>query len=242
MKRTGVAAALIAVGLVGCSATAPPDGSAEPGSSVAPPTASESTAAGPATDLLSALARVDVRDIGYQPGYDRDCGPDDGCVFGPSWSDDTDAELGRDGCDTRNNMLALSMTGVEFKPGTNDCKVVAGVFDDPYTGAQLTITSSSEMGQIQIDHLYPLSTAWHAGAWQWPLEDRMTFAQDPDELIATIASANQSKGAKTPGEWLPPDPNYHCTYLLRYLQVAEKYDLPITIADEAAVRNAAPRC
>ena len=51
------------------------------------------------------------------PGYDRDCGPGDGCVFGTEWSDDTDAPQGHNGCDTRNDVLAASLTTCSSSPG-----------------------------------------------------------------------------------------------------------------------------
>ncbi len=47
---------------------------------------------------------AEVRVITERPrpgGYERGCGHGQGCVFGPSWTDDYDGPGGHDGCDTR---------------------------------------------------------------------------------------------------------------------------------------------
>jgi hypothetical protein len=51
-------------------------------------------------------------------GYTRD-------EFGPAWAD-TD----RNGCDTRNDILARDMTNETFKQGTNNCVVMTGTLAD----------------------------------------------------------------------------------------------------------------
>lgn len=49
---------------------------------------------------------------------------------------------------TRNDVLATQMIDIEFKPGTRDCKVAAGILHDPYTGSTI-----DDLGKIQIDHV-----------------------------------------------------------------------------------------
>lgn len=51
------------------------------------------------TGTTAGLRTVPVRNS--VPGYDRDCGPGHGCVFGPAWSDDVDVAGGHQGCDKR---------------------------------------------------------------------------------------------------------------------------------------------
>ncbi len=53
---------------------------------------------------------------------------------------------------TRNDVLGRQLVDVEFKPGTGDCKVVAGTLHDPYTGTDIAF-STSNPSAIQIDHV-----------------------------------------------------------------------------------------
>lgn len=187
-----------------------------------PPPAATSAAL---TDLLSQVTVID--DIPEVDGYERGCGKGQGCVFGPAWNDPLD----HSGCDSRNRLLRNSLQGIEYKPGTRDCKVIAGHLDpDPYTGKTI------DLKQIAIDHIVPLHAAWNAGAAQWDPQQRRIFANDMTELIAVSSSANSSKGDSTLSQWLPPIGK--CPYVIRYLTVSAKYHLPITVKDRAAALNA----
>lgn len=181
-----------------------------------------------ARELLAVVRVVDERpDV---PGYDRDCGPGDGCVFGTEWSDDTDAPLSHNGCDTRNDVLARTLADVTFSERSPACDVVSGTLVDPYT--EVTMDYATEGSQIHVDHVFPLAAAWDLGAATWTAERRASFANDPDlELLAVNGSANMSKGDSTPASWLPPNTAYRCAYVTAYLEVAHAYELAITAAD-----------
>lgn len=165
-------------------------------------------------------------------GYERGCGMNktarakEGCVFGPAWNDPGD----HSGCDTRSRLLAASLKGVEFKPGTHECKPVAGVLDpDPYTGQVV------DLKHVEVDHIYPLRRSWDAGAWKWTSVQRQSFANDLAELIAVSDRANRAKSDAGLDEWLP---RYRpCDYIQRYVSVAVKYRLPITTAERSAAAN-----
>ncbi|MGU3434879.1 HNH endonuclease family protein [Actinomycetes bacterium M1A6_2h] len=190
--------------------------------------------------LLGGVSTVDSRPD--QPGYERSCKVGDGCVFGPAWTDDYDGPGGHDGCGTRDNVLQVALTNIEFKPGSNNCVVVAGTLADPYTGTSITFTKQNA-GDVQIDHVYPLSAAWDMGASLWPIERRIQFANDVTyELMAVDGEENQSKSDKTPADWMPPNEAYHCFYAGRYLTVAAQYGLPITVADRATLTDVAEGC
>lgn len=165
-----------------------------------------------------------VKDIPAIAGYQRGCKKGEACSFGPAWND----PASHSGCDTRNTILAAQLHDVSFKPGTHNCKVIAGWVTDPYTGQRITLQ------QVQIDHIYPLHRAYSAGAAQWPLARRQQFANDPRNLLAVSAHANESKGDAGPEKWLPPNPGERCPYVVGYLSVAVAYGLPISAADKAA--------
>lgn len=71
----------------------------------------------------------------------------------------------------------------------------------PFTGD--TITRSR---RVDIDHLVPLKEAYLSGADTWSPEKKEAYANylgNPNHLVAVSASANRSKGAKDPSEWMP---------------------------------------
>jgi hypothetical protein len=157
-------------------------------------------------------------------------------LFGPRWAD-----VDRNGCDTRNDILSRDLIDVVYKPGTNDCVVLTGILHDPLTGETVTFTRTSEGYQpVQIDHIIPLAVAWSSGADSWTAEQREHFANDPANLQAT--TANQSKGDSTPSKWLPAGDAAACTYSTRYLEVAVDYALEISAADRSALDRALTRC
>ncbi|WP_280340056.1 HNH endonuclease family protein [Nocardia neocaledoniensis] len=191
-------------------------------------------------EVTALLERVRVVASRPRPGgYERGCKAGQGCVFGPAWSDDTDAPGGHDGCDTRNNVLAAQLREVVRR---GRCVVVEGVLADPYTGTEITFRKS-DGGRVQIDHVYPLAAAWDMGAAEWTPRQRARFANDLSvNLLATGATTNQSKGDDTPADWLPPSRPNHCFYAAKYLTAALDYDLPITAADNAALHEVARGC
>lgn len=170
-------------------------------------------------DALSRLATVPHRpDV---DGYAR-------AAFGKSWAD-----VDRNGCDTRNDMLAASLEGPVWKPGS-DCVVIAGMLHDPYTGSSIAFVKK-EASKVQVDHLVPLSFAWDVGASRWPVTKRLRFANDPINLIVVSGKTNQAKGDLSPGEWMPVNRGFACTYVRRVALVAFRYELPLTADDVSSM-------
>lgn len=194
-------------------------------------------------DVIAGLRVVDA--LPDVDGYDRGCGTEkktgkrEACVFGPAWTDDSAAPSAHNGCDTRNDVLGAQLTDVTFKPGTRDCKVVSGTLADPYTGAVIDFTSGRDTSAaVQIDHVFPLSRAWDAGAASWPLDRRTAFANDTAlNLLAVDGPANNSKSDSGLDTWLPPNTAFGCDYATRYLTVADTYELAVTTGDVAAART-----
>jgi hypothetical protein len=163
-------------------------------------------------------------------GYVRDCDNGAACVFGQPWAD-TDG----DGCDQRSQVLARDLTGVTRKPGR--CSVQSGTLDDPYTGSRVTSVS-----KIQIDHVVPLAEMWRSGAATWAPAQRLTAANDLRNLVAVSGKVNQSKGDKTPDEWMPPNAGYACSYGRIYVTVKAAYGLSVAPAERSALENALTTC
>jgi hypothetical protein len=186
-----------------------------------------------ATDLAAGRAALDALPVkGRAPttGYDRS-------AFGQAWAD-----VDRNGCDTRNDVLARDLTGTTFKPGTNGCVVLAGTLDDPYSGEVRQFVRGEGSAAVQIDHVVALSDAWQTGAQQWTPETREAFANEPANLIAVDGPLNQEKGAGDAATWLPPNTGYRCVYALRQVRVKAAYGLWVTAAERDAMRRQLDRC
>lgn len=203
-----------------------------------------SSAANSAVENLLAEVRV-VDALPDIDGYDRGCGTDkktgarEGCVFGPAWTDDSTAPSSHNGCDTRNDVLGAQLVDVTYKPGTRDCKVLSGTLHDPYTGAVIDFTSGRDTSaEVQVDHVFPLSRAWNAGAASWPIDRRTAFANDTAlNLLAVDGPANNAKSDSGLDTWLPPNAAFGCDYATRYLTVADAYELAVTTGDVEAART-----
>jgi hypothetical protein len=141
---------------------------------------------------VAALAGLRVAQKTSLDGYERDCGEGDGCVFGPAWAD-----VDRNGCGQRNDVLHRDLTGVEVREGTQGCVVVAGVLDDPYTGRTVPF-EKAHAAEVPIDHVVPLAAAWVQGAAEWAPDQREAFANDLTNLIATTRAETPRRATRPP--------------------------------------------
>ncbi len=184
----------------------------------------------------AALVALPVEEKTALDGYQRDCGEGDGCVFGPAWAD-----VDRNGCDQRNDVLRRDLTEIEVREGTHGCVVVAGVLDDPYSGVTVTFVKA-DAAQVPIDHVVPLAAAWVQGAAEWTTQERTVFANDPLNLIATTREQNSVKGDSTADEWIPPDPAYGCSYATVVITVKDKYGLSVSPAEAGTLEDLLATC
>ncbi len=206
-----------------------PTSSPEPPPAPEPPTTDQIIAQAQPSTALALLATLEVKGRAPKTGYDRD-------LFGQAWAD-TD----RNGCDTRNDMLARDLTQETFKAGTRDCVVLTGQLADPYTGQMLTFTKA-DASAIQIDHVVALSDAWQKGAQQWDAGKRLAFANDPLNLLAVDGPTNASKSDGDAATWLPPNKGYRCAMVARQTAVKAKYALWITAAERDAIARVLSTC
>lgn len=114
----------------------------------------------------------------------------------------------------------------------DNCSVVSGKWEDPYTGG--TFTNPSD---LDIDHMVPLENAHLSGGWNWTGEHQMDYANsldDPDHLLAVKDSENQSKGGKGPDEYLPPNTGSHCDYVASWIRIKRDWGLKMTVNEAEA--------
>lgn len=204
---------------VGAFQTPPPESA-----SIASPT--REATAGSALELLATLP---VKGRAPRTGYDRD-------LFGQRWAD-----VDRNGCDTRNDILARDLDPETFRPGTRECVVMTGVLQDPYTGKSLRFAKAMARA-IQIDHVVALSDAWQKGAQAWSPDKRLSFANDPLNLLAVDGPTNARKSDGDAATWLPPNRAYRCRMVARQVAVKSVYGLWVTSAERDAMARVLMTC
>ncbi|WP_354253823.1 HNH endonuclease family protein [Arthrobacter sp. UYEF21] len=177
------------------------------------------------------LETIPVKGRAPKTGYARD-------EFGPAWAD-----VDRNGCDTRNDILARDLQGETFKPGTQNCVVATGMLADKYTATTINfVRGNTTSSAVQIDHLVALSDAWQKGAQQLSPEQRKQLANDPLNLMAADGPTNGAKGDKDAATWLPPNKAFRCEYVVRQTAVKAKYHLWATQAEHDAIAGILTAC
>lgn len=193
----------------------------------APPVAAEPQP--PVSDTLAKLDTLAIKGRAPKTGYSRD-------QFGDAWTDNVTVPLGRNGCDTRNDILRRDLIDVVLKPGSNGCAVLSGILNDPYTGTTVEFERGPNTSAlVQIDHIVALSDAWQTGAQQLDPFARNNFANDPLNLQTTIGWVNQEKGDGDAATWLPPNKSYRCPFVTRIVDIKSAYNLWVTQAEHDAI-------
>ena len=146
----------------------------------------------------------------------------------------------RNGCDARNDILRRDLVNVILKANTNECKVISGVLNDPYSGTSISFTLGKS--EVDIDHVVALSHAWQVGAFQWSDAKRLEFANDPVNLLAVSARLNRQKGDGDAATWLPPARSYRCEYVSKQVVVKVKYGLWVTAPEKARIQKVLESC
>lgn len=156
--------------------------------------------------------------------------------FGAAWAD-----VDHNGCDTRNDILRRDLTSVTYRSGT--CVILSGVLHDPYGGSVINFRRGAATSPaVQIDHVVALSDAWQKGAFAWTFTKRLSFANDPLELLAVDGPINSQKSDSDAASWLPPMKTYRCQFVARQIAVKSKYGVWITSAERDAFGRVLAKC
>ena len=183
------------------------------------------------TSVETLLESLAVKGRAPKTGYAR-------AQFGQTWAD-----VNRNGCDTRNDILQRDLTNLSFRAGTRECVVESGKLIDPYSGITINFIKGVKSSmEVQIDHVVALSNAWQTGEFKLTIEKRTQFANDPDNLLAVQGRLNSQKGDGDAATWLPPLKSYRCTYVTKQIAVKAKYGLWVTAPEKAAMKNILAKC
>lgn len=171
---------------------------------------------------------------------------------------------------TRDMILKRDMTGVDMD---SQCRVLSGTLNDPYTGKSIefrrdvyqkvsgkTRKVSGDSTAVQIDHVVALNDAWASGLWKESRKaDRVTYANDPEVLLASQGAANNTKSmgvnlygkgapkqlhwsAGTPSVWLPDNWSYRCEYMAKRVYIKHKYGLSMSSWEKSETVSYLSQC
>lgn len=175
---------------------------------------------------INVLEKLEVKGRAPKTGYARD-------EFYSGWPT-------VEGCNLRQKIIKREFGETAVLDG---CNVVAGEFEEPYTGEYLKFSSREEISKgVQIDHVVALSDAWQKGAQYFEKSVRYRIATDPLNLLAVDAAANQKKSDGDAATWLPPNKKFRCQYVARQVSVKYKYALWVTEAEKAAIKDILATC
>lgn len=187
-----------------------------------------------ATSVASGLSIIEsqvTKGRAAKTGYTR-------AQFGQTWAD-----VDRNGCDTRNDILKRDLTGEIFKEKTRECVVLSGTLIDPFSGETINFVRGNVSSmEVQIDHVVALSNAWQTGAFKLTLKERTAFANDPLNLLAVKGRLNSQKGDSDAATWLPPLKSFRCDYVSRQIAVKLKYKLWFTAPEKEAMIRILKSC
>ena len=145
-----------------------------------------------------------------------------------------------EGCNLRQRIIKREFGDTAVLDG---CNVIAGEYDEPYTGEHKIFTKREEISKgVQIDHVVALSDAWQKGAQYMERETRYNIATDPLNLLAVDASANEKKSDGDAATWLPTNKKFRCQYVARQVSVKYKYKLWVTEAEKDAIARVLANC
>ena len=183
---------------------------------------------GLATAVLETLA---VKGRAPKTGYTR-------AQFGPAWAD-----VDRNGCDTRNDILKRDLTAITYRAKTRNCVVESGTLIDRYSGETINFVKGNISSmEVQIDHVVALSNAWQTGAFKLSADQRKALSNDPLNLFAVKGRLNSQKGDGDAATWLPPLKSFRCSYVAQQIAVKAKYSLWVTAPEKAAMVSILAKC
>ena len=193
-----------------------------------PPASAAESAPGVA---LAVLETLPVKGRAPKTGYSR-------AAFGQSWAD-----VDRNGCDTRNDILKRDMTSIVLKPKTRNCVVLSGTLIDRYSGEMINFVRGNVSSmEVQIDHVVALSNSWQTGAFKLSIAQRTALANDPLNLFAVKGRLNLQKSDGDAATWVPPMKSFRCAYVAQQIAVKAKYELWVVAPEKAAMSAILAQC
>lgn len=132
-------------------------------------------------------------------------------------------------------LITQSLVAVTFE--TKDkCIVSTGKWLDPYTGKYIY-----KAGDLDVDHVIPLSYAHRHGGSEWTSDKKKAFALDESNLLLVEDNANQAKGDKGPSEFTPLG-DFQCYYAQIWNLISKKYKVNLSLPDQELLSVFSTQC
>lgn len=106
------------------------------------------------------------------------------------------------------------------------CRIRAGKWVDPYSGASLTDETA------QVGYVIPLEEVWRSGGSAWNAEQRAIYANSTVSLVTSSKESTRSMGSHGAAEWRPKDVVVQCYWAVRYIEVKNTFGLSFSSAKE----------
>ena len=137
---------------------------------------------------------------------------------------------------TRQEMLILtSRIDVRYTNPRN-CVVRTGEWLDEYTGELFKVAV-----KLEVDHIIPRMYAHTHGGDRWTPEKKLTFANDPLNIMLVERREIRRKRDRGPSRYLPRA-EFQCEYINLWNQISEKYDLQLSTTDRSTISRLNADC
>jgi len=133
-------------------------------------------------------------------------------------------------------LIARSLSAVTYR-NKKQCSVILGNWLDPFSGK--TWFKASD---VDIDHIVPLKWAHGHGAQSWTRDRKKLFANDWENLLVVEDNLNQTKGAKSPDDWMPPNQAFRCEYVEMFNKIVKKYELQYIPSEKRIIDRMLSKC
>lgn len=157
------------------------------------------------------------------PAYDRD-----------EWAPNGWVDVDGTGCTTQQDILMRDTEPESQVIDDDGCTLIFGTATDPYSGVFVEHDRDAadfNRTPFDIDHVVPIAEAHRSGGAHWDADIKQAFYQDKDNLLAVIASENQSKSDADINNYLPPNQSLYCDYVATTVLVKHTYDLTMDQAE-----------
>lgn len=130
------------------------------------------------------------------------------------------------------------VTNGQFEDSSGQSRAIGGDFIDPYTGDKVTVVKG-DSNDTNVDHVIPLHEIEQSLDNENSLShaEKVSIANDMDNIQIVGASVNKSKSDQDPAEWLPSYEPSQCTYVISIIKVKKKYDLNTDSAESRAIKD-----
>ena len=137
---------------------------------------------------------------------------------------------------TRQEILVLtSRVNVRYTNPRN-CIVRNGEWLDEYTGELFKVAV-----KLEVDHIIPRMYAHTHGGDRWTPDKKLSFANDPLNIMLVERREIRRKRDRGPSRYLPRD-EFQCEYINLWNQISEKYDLQLSTSDRSTISRLNADC